>query len=100
MTASPPARQQRATAAPRPWIALLQGFIGSVMILAGSVGVGWIASGSPMIRNPLVIAMRTEGAGVITSTILLTLGTMVLLRSWLRLGQRLSGWGPVPCARL
>lgn len=93
MTASPPAPQQRAAAAPRPWIPLLQGFIGSVMILAGSVGVGWIAYGSPMIRNPLVIAMRTEGAGVITSTILLTLGTMVLLRSWLRLGQRLSGWG-------
>lgn len=77
----------------RPWIALLQGFLGSVLILLGSVGVGWIANGSPMIRNPLVIAIRTEQAGVITSTILLTLGSMVLLRSWLRLGQRLEGWG-------
>ena len=64
------------------------------MILAGSVGVGWIANGSPMIRNQLVIDMRTEGVGVITSTILLTLGAIILLRSWLRLGQRLRAWRP------
>ncbi|MHA7177805.1 polyprenol phosphomannose-dependent alpha 1,6 mannosyltransferase MptB [Arthrobacter sp. Sr24] len=76
------------------WLQLLEGFIGSLMILVGSVGVGWIANGSPMIRNQLVIGMRTEGAGVITSTILLTLGAIVLLRSWLRLGQRLRAWHP------
>lgn len=94
MTALPSAVPQRAAAAQRPWIAVLEGFLGSVMILVGSVGVGWIANGSPMVRNSLVIAMRTEGAGVVTSTIVLTLGAMVLLRSWLRLGQRLISWGP------
>ena len=93
MTTSPSTPVQSGYFTQRPWIALLQGFIGSTMILVGSVGVGWIANGSPMIRNSLVIALRTEGAGVMVSTILLTLGTMVLLRSWLRLGQRLSGWG-------
>ncbi|MDJ0316125.1 polyprenol phosphomannose-dependent alpha 1,6 mannosyltransferase MptB [Arthrobacter antibioticus] len=92
MTASPAVEND--VALHRSWIAVVQGFIGSLMITVGSVGVGWIANGSPMIRNPLVIAMRTEGAGVITSTILLTLGAMVLLRSWLRLGQRLCKWGP------
>ncbi|WP_044572386.1 polyprenol phosphomannose-dependent alpha 1,6 mannosyltransferase MptB [Arthrobacter alpinus] len=94
MAALPSARRQPAASAPRPWIAVLEGFIGSVLILVGSVGVGWIANGSPMIRNSLVIAMRTEGAGVVTSTVLLTLGAMLLLRSWLRLGQRLINWGP------
>ncbi len=94
MTASNPAPATPGTDPRRPVIALLQGLIGSLMILVGSVGVGWIANGSPMIRNPMVIAMRTEGAGVVTSTILLTLGSMILLRSWLRLGQRLRGWGP------
>jgi alpha-1,6-mannosyltransferase len=94
MTALPSAVPQRGAAAQRPWIAVLEGFLGSVMILFGSVGVGWIANGSPMIRNSLVIAMRTEGTGVMTSTIVLTLGAMVLLRSWLRLGQRLIRWGP------
>lgn len=82
------------TAAQQPWVALLQGLLGSLLILAGSLGVGWIANGSPMIRNSLVIALRTDGSGVVVSTIALTLGAMILLRSWLRLGQRLSLWGP------
>ena len=73
---------------------MLQGLVGSLLILAGSVGVGWIANGSPMIRNNLVIALRTDGTGVVVSTIALTMGAMILLRSWLRLGQRLSQWGP------
>lgn len=94
MAAPPRAAGSVGHVAQRPWIALLQGTIGSVLVLAGSVGVGWIANGSPMIRNPLVIAMRTEGAGVLVSTALLVLGAMALLRSWLRLGQRLAGWGP------
>lgn len=97
MTSSPSAATPRSVAVHGPWFAwlqLLQGFIGSLMILAGSVGVGWIANGSPMIRNQLVISMRTEGAGVITSTVLLTLGAIILLRSWLRLGQRLRAWQP------
>ena len=92
MSNTPPVPAPVNTGAQRPWIALLQGFIASLLILLGSVGVGWIANGSPMIRNQLVIDMRTQGVGVITSTIMLTLGAIVLLRSWLRLGQRLSGW--------
>ncbi len=93
LTATPSTPTQRAPHAVRPWIALVEGFIGSLLILVGSVGVGWIANGSPMIRNPLVIAMRTDGAGVMVSTIMLTLGALILLRAWLRLGQRLAGWG-------
>ncbi len=94
MAAPPRAAGAAGQVGHRPWIALLQGFVGSVLVLAGSVGVGWIANGSPMIRHPLVIAMRTDGTGVLLSTVLLVLGAMVLLRSWLRLGQRLAGWGP------
>lgn len=78
----------------RPWVAIVEGSLGSLLIFAGSLGVGWIANGSPMVRHSLVIALRTEGAGVLTATFLLTLGVMVLLRSWLRLGQHLAGWGP------
>ena len=79
---------------PRAYVAIIQGFIGSLMIFVGSVGAGWIANGSPMVRHPLVIALRTEGWGVTTSTVLLTVGAMLLIRSWLRLGQRLRDWGP------
>ena len=93
MNAPPHAPENSEAVGQRPWTALWQGFAGSLLILFGSVGVGWIANGSPMIRNPLVILLRTEGTGVVLSTIMLTLGAMVLLRSWLRLGQRLAGWG-------
>lgn len=77
---------------PRAHIAVVQGFIGSLMMLVGSVGTGWIANGSPMVRHPVVIALRVEGWGVYSSTVLLTVGAMLLVRSWLRLGQRLQGW--------
>ncbi|MDQ0819882.1 alpha-1,6-mannosyltransferase [Arthrobacter sp. V4I6] len=85
-----------ATAAPskrRAYPAIWQGFLGALMMFVGSIGTGWIANGSPMIRQPVVIALRTEGWGVTLSTVLLTVGAMLLMRSWLRLGQRLGGWG-------
>ncbi|MGQ1839869.1 polyprenol phosphomannose-dependent alpha 1,6 mannosyltransferase MptB [Kocuria turfanensis] len=77
---------------PRAHVAVLQGFVGSVLMFVGSIGTGWIASGSPMVRHPLVIALRVEGWGVYCSTVLLTVGAMLLVRSWLRLGQRLQDW--------
>ncbi|GGI76439.1 polyprenol phosphomannose-dependent alpha 1,6 mannosyltransferase MptB [Pseudarthrobacter scleromae] len=77
----------------RAYLATLEGFIGALMMFTGSIGTGWIANGSPMIRQPVVIALRTEGWGVTVSTVLLTVGAMVLIRSWLRLGQRLADWG-------
>lgn len=77
----------------RVYIATWQGFLGALMMFVGSIGTGWIANGSPMIRQPVVIALRTEGWGVTLSTVLLTVGAMLLMRSWLRLGQRLDDWG-------
>lgn len=81
-------------ASPTAHVAIVQGFIGSMMMLVGSIGAGWIANGSPMIRHWLVIMLRTDGWGVTVSTVMLTAGAMLLTRSWLRLGQRLKGWGP------
>ena len=75
-------------------VAVVQGVVGSVMMLLGSLGTGWIATGSPMVRHPLVIELRVNPWGVYTCTVLLTLGAMLLIRSWLRLGQRLRGWPP------
>ncbi|MGX1732464.1 polyprenol phosphomannose-dependent alpha 1,6 mannosyltransferase MptB [Glutamicibacter sp. NPDC055352] len=72
---------------------LLSGVIGSSLILFGSFGTGWLASVSPLNRDPFFIMLRTEPAGVITCVILLALGCWVLFRSWWRLGQKLKGWG-------
>ncbi|WP_285724985.1 polyprenol phosphomannose-dependent alpha 1,6 mannosyltransferase MptB [Psychromicrobium xiongbiense] len=76
-----------------PHWAIWQGFVGSLMMMVGSWGTGWLAPSSPLQRNPLFIALRAEGWGVTVSTLLLAFGAMLLIRSWLRLGQRLRYWG-------
>ncbi|WP_369044692.1 polyprenol phosphomannose-dependent alpha 1,6 mannosyltransferase MptB [Sinomonas sp. P10A9] len=78
---------------PAHW-ALGQGLVGSLLIVFGSIGVGWLADASVFTRNPLFITLRTETWGVTASIIALVIGAMLLTRSWLRLGQRLRRWGP------
>lgn len=73
---------------------VLMGTLGSLMLAFGSLGVGWLASVSGLRRNPLVIWMRFETVGVVVSVLLLALGAMLLVRQWLRLGQKLDPWGP------
>lgn len=74
--------------------AILQGFVGSLLMVAGSVGVGWLASSSALIRTPIFIMARTSPVGVILCTVMLCLGALLLLRSWLRIAQRIGGWNP------
>ncbi|TLM87762.1 hypothetical protein FDW84_02120 [Pseudarthrobacter sp. NamE5] len=73
---------------------LLAGFAGSMFMLIGSLGVGWLAPVSELRRMPLFIWMRAEAAGVALSIVLLAVGGMLLVRAWLRLGQRVRVWGP------
>ncbi|MCQ1947301.1 MULTISPECIES: polyprenol phosphomannose-dependent alpha 1,6 mannosyltransferase MptB [unclassified Arthrobacter] len=83
--------------ADRPNIAILQGFIGSLLILFGSFGVGWLSLDSAALRsNPLIIWMRfDQPIGAVAAVLMLATGGMLLVRSWLRLGQRMKGcWGP------
>lgn len=72
--------------------AVWQGFAGSMLLLLGSLGVGWLASSSALIRNPLFILARTTPTAVIICTVLLCLGAALMLRAWLRLRQHLAGW--------
>ena len=73
---------------------VLMGTLGSLMLAFGSLGVGWLASVSGLRRNPLIIWMRFETMGVVVSVLALALGAMLLVRQWLRLGQKLDPWGP------
>ncbi|MDJ0316122.1 polyprenol phosphomannose-dependent alpha 1,6 mannosyltransferase MptB [Arthrobacter antibioticus] len=79
--------------------AMWQGFAGSLLLLLGSFGVGWLASSSVLIRNPLFILARTTPVAVITTTVMLCVGAALMLRAWVRLRQHLAGWdddcGPV-----
>lgn len=78
----------------KPVSSIVQGAVGSLMMLFGSLGVGWLASVSDLRRIPLVIWLRLEPAGVVISVLALALGGMLLVRSWLRLGQKTKVWGP------
>lgn len=73
-----------------PDIAIAQGLLASVMVMVGSWGVGWIPSSqeSVLARSRLLLPLRVEMFGVITCTLLLALGSMLLFRAWLRLRQR------------
>jgi alpha-1,6-mannosyltransferase len=73
---------------------VLMGALGSVMLLVGSLGVGWLASVSPLRQAPVIIGMRFTTTGAIVSILLLAVGGMLLTREWLRLGQKLNRWGP------
>lgn len=72
--------------------AIWQGFAGSMLLLLGSLGVGWLASSSVLIRNPLFILARTTPVAVVTTTVMLCVGAALMLRAWLRLRQHLAGW--------
>ncbi|MHA7171489.1 polyprenol phosphomannose-dependent alpha 1,6 mannosyltransferase MptB [Arthrobacter monumenti] len=77
-----------------PKSAIISGTVGSFMMFLGSFGVGWLASVSDLSRWPPIIFLRLNPFGVIFSVVLLAAGAMLLVRSWLRLGQKVRIWGP------
>lgn len=72
--------------------ALAQGLFASILITIGSWGVGSLpqAGESLFSGTTILVPMRTETSGVIISAVLLTLGSMLLVRAWLRLSQRID----------
>jgi hypothetical protein len=89
---APPSASAAGTLETRTHVALLQGLVASLLMLAGSVGVGWLAGSSALIRTQPFIAARTSPVGVILCTVMLCVGALLLLRSWLRLAQRIQVW--------
>lgn len=61
------------------------GLVGSVLILLGSFGVGWLVTDSPVSRWGPAIWLRSEHLGVAFSVIALTAGCWILCHAWLRL---------------
>ncbi|MFJ3956823.1 polyprenol phosphomannose-dependent alpha 1,6 mannosyltransferase MptB [Arthrobacter sp. NPDC090010] len=77
-----------------PEVALRQGLVGSILMTVGSMGVGWLAQGSVLIRTWPFIVARTTLPAVIVCTVLVCVGALLLLRAWLRLNQRVGAWTP------
>ena len=77
---------------------LAEGLLGSALILIGSYGVGWLVSISPLSRWDLLLPLRTTPAGVVLSTVALTLGCWLMFHAWLRLREVLHiGEQPLRC---
>lgn len=73
---------------------LRQGLLASLMIMVGSWGVGWqiMAPESWLSVHPALLPLRTTTGGVVACAVLLVVGVLLLMRSWIRLAQRMSGW--------
>jgi hypothetical protein len=65
------------------------GFVGSLMILAGSVVGGWLAPGSGLWDVELVAALRNSRGAVYVAAMLVVGGVLLLLFAWLSLGLSL-----------
>ena len=70
-------------------VRLLIGLLGSLAVLAGSMGVGWLAPASVLRTLPLFDLVRTSRAAVVLCTFLLAAGLLLLLFAWLSLGLAL-----------
>ena len=57
------------------------------MVLVGSYGVGWMVTISPLSRWDVLLPLRTTPAGVVLSTVALTLGCWLMFHAWLRLRE-------------
>lgn len=70
---------------------VLAGTIGSLLIMVGSWGVGWLPSNqlSWFAHTTILNPLRVETTGVIGCAVAMMLGCLLLIRSWLRLGQDL-----------
>ncbi|QJU55384.1 polyprenol phosphomannose-dependent alpha 1,6 mannosyltransferase MptB [Herbiconiux sp. KACC 21604] len=72
---------------PRLRIAL--GVVGSLLIAAGSFGVGWTAPASGVDAVPVIALIRQSRTAVVCSAVAVALGAVLLVAAWLSLGLAL-----------
>lgn len=76
-----------------PLRTIILGTIGSLLMMVGSFGIGWLAPVSSLRQNPLVIQLRYDETMVMVCIIITAIGAMAMTREWLRLSQKISAWG-------
>ena len=76
-----------------PYSSLRQGAVASVLVVVGSFGVGWMPSVPEafLSRVRLFQLVRLDLVSSLAFALVLAVGCMLLVRSWLRLGQQVSG---------
>jgi hypothetical protein len=76
-------------------VAVWQGAAAALSMAVGGLGVGWMASGSSLIRVPFFIVLRDNPVLVVLCTVLVAAGGLLLVRAWIRLGQRVGDWAGI-----
>lgn len=76
-----------------PYPALRQGTLASVLVVVGSLGVGWMPSVPEafLSRLRLFQLVRLDLPAALAFALVLAVGCLLLVRSWMRLGQQVSG---------
>ncbi len=65
----------------------LPGFLGSLLIALGSLGVGWLPANSSMLDMAVVSTLRSTTAGELLARVAVFAGVALLLQTWLVLGH-------------
>lgn len=65
---------------------VVPGIVASLLIVLGSLGVGWLPLNSELYSWPLIEALRGTTSGSVVSKVAVLLGVGLLLQSWLVLG--------------
>lgn len=76
-----------------PTRTIIFGTIGSLLLMFGSFGVGWLAAASPLNTVGWIAELRYNVPGLVLSVILVAVGGMMMTREWLRLSQKMPLWG-------
>ncbi|QHC56451.1 polyprenol phosphomannose-dependent alpha 1,6 mannosyltransferase MptB [Rathayibacter tanaceti] len=87
-------RVRRARLRVSPVAPLASGLLGSIAILLGSLGVGYLPHDSPIRDWPLIASIRATGWLTEMSGVLVVGGGLLLLVAWLRLRTTALAGGP------
>lgn len=66
---------------------VLPGFIATLLVAIGALGVGWLPLATALVDIPVVDALRSTTLGAVVSKGAVVIGIALLLQSWLLLGH-------------
>lgn len=79
---------------------VVPGLVGTALIGAGAVGVGWVPVKGSLPAPPLIDVLQSTTFGTIAAACSLVAGVVILLLAWLQLGTELSRTGSRDLRRL
>lgn len=79
---------------------VVPGLVGTALIGAGAIGVGWVPVKGSLPAPPLIDVLQSTTFGTIAAACSLVAGVVILLLAWLQLGTELTRSGSTDLRRL